>query len=89
MPELPEVEVIKRGLALHLPGRTVIDIIAGNKKLRLPMPRENLKKFIQGAQIRSVDRRAKFLLIRMDSGAVLIIHLGMTGRLVMATPRKT
>ncbi len=84
MPELPEVEVIKRGLALHLPGRKVTEIVTGNKKLRLPMPRKNLKEFIQGAQIQSVDRRAKFLLITMDNGTILIIHLGMTGRLVIS-----
>ena len=81
MPELPEVEVIKRGLQRHLPGRKVLEIVAGNKKLRQPMPRKNLKEFIQGARIQSVDRRAKFLLITMHNGAILIIHLGMTGRL--------
>ena len=81
MPELPEVEVIKRGLLRHLPGRKVIEIAVGNKKLRQPMPRKNLKKYIQGARIKSVDRRAKFLLITMDNRAILLIHLGMTGRL--------
>jgi formamidopyrimidine-DNA glycosylase len=81
MPELPEVEVIKRGLQKHLPGRKVLEIVAGNKKLRLPMPRKNLKKYIQGARFISVDRRAKFLLLTMDNGAILIVHLGMTGRL--------
>lgn len=81
MPELPEVEVIRRGLQCHLPGRKVLDVAAGNKKLRLPMPRENLKKYILGARVTSVDRRAKFLLITMDNGAHLIVHLGMTGRL--------
>ena len=81
MPELPEVEVIKHGLQQHLPGRKVLEVVAGNKKLRLPMPKKKLKEFIQGARIRSVDRRAKFLLITMNNGAVLIVHLGMTGRL--------
>jgi len=81
VPELPEVEVIKQGLQRHLPGREVLEIEAGNKKLRLPMPRKNLKEFIQGARIKSVDRRAKFLLITMNNGAILIVHLGMTGRL--------
>jgi len=64
-----------------LPGRKVLGIVTGNKKLRLPMPRKNLKAFIQEARVRSVDRRAKFLLITMDNGAILIVHLGMTGRL--------
>ncbi len=81
MPELPEVEVIRRGLQRHLPGRKVLDIATGNKKLRLPMPRRDLQKYIQGARVKAVDRRAKFLLIIMDNGAYLIIHLGMTGRL--------
>jgi len=81
MPELPEVEVIRRGLQIHLPGRTVVDIQAGNKKMRLPVPRKNLKRYIQGARVEAVARRAKFLLIAMDNGAYLIIHLGMTGRL--------
>ena len=83
MPELPEVEVVKRGLMLHLPGRKIIKIVTGNKKLRLPTPRKNLKKYIQEARFKSVDRRAKFLLLTIDNGAILIIHLGMTGRLGM------
>ncbi|HKJ15593.1 bifunctional DNA-formamidopyrimidine glycosylase/DNA-(apurinic or apyrimidinic site) lyase [Thermodesulfobacteriota bacterium] len=90
MPELPEVEVIRRGLHNHLPGCKVLGIVAGNKKLRLPMPRKYLKNHIQGARIKSVDRRAKFLLIAMDNGASLIVHLGMTGRLGLfptGTPR--
>jgi formamidopyrimidine-DNA glycosylase len=81
MPELPEVEVIKRGLQKYLPGRKVTGCVAANKKLRLPVPRKYLKNFIAGARIQAVDRRAKFLLITMDNGAILIIHLGMTGRL--------
>jgi formamidopyrimidine-DNA glycosylase len=81
MPELPEVEVIRRGLQIHLPGRKVLDIVAGNKKLRLPVPRKNLKRYIQGARVRAVDRRGKFLFIAMNNGAYLIVHLGMTGRL--------
>jgi len=81
MPELPEVEVIRRGLQHHLAGRKVIKISTGNKKLRLPMPRKDLAKHIAGTRIKSVDRRAKFLIIEMDNGAQLVIHLGMTGRL--------
>jgi formamidopyrimidine-DNA glycosylase len=81
MPELPEVEVIKRGLLKHLPGRKVLEIAASNKKLRLPMPRKNLKKYVLGVRFKSVDRRAKFLLLTMDNGATMIVHLGMTGKL--------
>ena len=81
MPELPEVEVIKRGLQKHLPGRTITGIVASNRKLRLPLPRKGLNTCIRGARIQTVGRRAKFLMITMDNGAVLIVHLGMTGRL--------
>lgn len=81
MPELPEVEVIRRGLQNHLPGLKVINIGFSNKKLRLSMPRADLNKYIQGARFASVGRRAKFLVITMDNGACLIVHLGMTGRL--------
>ena len=72
MPELPEVEVIKRGLLKHLPGRKVLEIAASNKKLRLPMPRKNLKKYVLGVRFKSVDRRAKFLLLTMDNEACRI-----------------
>jgi formamidopyrimidine-DNA glycosylase len=81
MPELPEVEVIRRGLANHLPGRKVIAVAGTNKKLRLPVPRQNLKRYILGARFSGVDRRAKFLLLSMDNGATLAVHLGMSGRL--------
>ena len=81
MPELPEVEVIKRGLQHYLPGSRVIAVSAGNKKLRLPMPRKDLTEYIKGKHVTAVDRRARFLLITMDNGARLVIHLGMTGKL--------
>jgi len=81
MPELPEVEVIKRGLQQYLPGRRVIAVSAGNKKLRLPMPRKDLTEYIKGKHVTAVDRRARFLLITMNNGARLVIHLGMTGKL--------
>jgi len=64
----------------------VLAIKTGSKKLRLPMPRKDLKKYILDARIRSVGRRAKFLLIEMDNGASLVVHLGMTGRLGLFPP---
>jgi len=81
MPELPEVEVIRRGLQNHLPGHRVVNIATSRKKLRLPMPRRDLNHYILSAKIKSLARRAKFLLIAMDNGACLIVHLGMSGRL--------
>jgi len=81
MPELPEVEVIRRGLQRYLPGRRILAVCTGNKKLRLPMPRKDLAAYIKGQQIIEVGRRGRFLIITMDNGARLIIHLGMTGRI--------
>ena len=90
MPELPEVEVIRRGLAPHLVGRTITRVVISNRRLRLPVPRAKLNLWIQSGQVKSVDRRAKYLLITMKSGAMLVLHLGMTGRLAFfanGTPR--
>lgn len=80
MPELPEVEVIRRGLQKHLPGRTVTTITWSGKNLRITMPYKQLQDSIEGEKILTVDRKAKYLLLRMGSGSVLIIHLGMTGK---------
>ncbi len=80
MPELPEVEVTRRGLLPHLPGRKITRIFWSNKRLRTPIPRKLLGKAIAGERVNTVDRRAKYLLVRMDGGSVLVLHLGMTGK---------
>jgi formamidopyrimidine-DNA glycosylase len=81
MPELPEVEVTRLGLLPHLPGRKIIAVFWSGKQLRLPMPVKLLDKHICGSTVTALDRRAKYLLIRMDKANVLVLHLGMTGRL--------
>ena len=81
MPELPEVEVTRRGLLEQLPGRTVTAVSWSAHRLRDAIPHRLLLEEIEGRQIRTVDRRAKYLLVRMAGGAVLVIHLGMTGKL--------
>ncbi|MEJ2235284.1 MAG: bifunctional DNA-formamidopyrimidine glycosylase/DNA-(apurinic or apyrimidinic site) lyase [Syntrophobacterales bacterium] len=90
MPELPEVEVIRRGLTPHLVGRTITRVVISNRRLRLPVPRAKLNLWIQSDRVKSVDRRAKYLLVKMNSGAMMVLHLGMTGRLAFfgnGTPR--
>ncbi|MDR2549402.1 MAG: bifunctional DNA-formamidopyrimidine glycosylase/DNA-(apurinic or apyrimidinic site) lyase [Desulfobulbus sp.] len=90
MPELPEVEVTRRGLLDHLPGRIVVGIAVSGHRLRTPMPRRLLHEHILERRILTIDRRAKYLLVRLDNGAVLVIHLGMTGKLGLldgSTPR--
>ena len=83
MPELPEVEVTRRGLLEQLPGRTVISVACSGQRLRRPIPRRLLVAHIVGQEICTVDRRAKYLLVRMASGAVLLAHLGMTGKFTL------
>ncbi len=81
MPELPEVEVICRGVEPHVVGRWVAAISSSGRKMRLPLPRKGLQQLVKGHCFTGVERRAKYLLFYLDSGAVMVIHLGMTGRL--------
>ena len=79
MPELPEVETTRRGLAPHLVNQRIRTVIVRNAALRQPVPR-GLAKRLAGATIRRLDRRGKYLLVDCTSGT-LIVHLGMSGRL--------
>ena len=79
MPELPEVEVTRRGVAPHLEGRTVTAVTLRHSGLRWPFPAD-LQQRLSGHTIRSTGRRGKYLLIEFDHGT-LIIHLGMSGHL--------
>lgn len=81
MPELPEVEVVRRGLTPQIAGRKILQTTWSGKPLRLPVPLFACQQAIEGHKIREIDRRGKYLLIRMDNSAVLAIHLGMSGRL--------
>ena len=79
MPELPEVETTRRGIAPHIEGKTVSDVIVRHHQLRWPVP-HGLKAKLAGHKVKSVSRRAKYLLIEFDHGT-LILHLGMSGSL--------
>ena len=79
MPELPEVETTRRGLAPLLVGQRIRTVVVRNRRLRLPVPRR-LPQLIAGTTIRSLARRGKYLLIDCGTGT-LIVHLGMSGRL--------
>ena len=83
MPELPEVEVIKRGLIPHVVGRKITDISSSRKKLRLEVPIKKLDQLIKNSSIKAIHRRAKYLLFEMTNGAMMIIHLGMSGKLTL------
>ena len=79
MPELPEVETVKRGLAPVLEGRRIVRAVARRPDLRFPLP-DGFGQRLTGRIVAHVQRRAKFLLIGLDDGATLISHLGMSGR---------
>ncbi|MDE2117072.1 MAG: bifunctional DNA-formamidopyrimidine glycosylase/DNA-(apurinic or apyrimidinic site) lyase [Betaproteobacteria bacterium] len=81
MPELPEVETTLRGLAPHLVGQRIAGVAIRHPQLRWPIPR-NLPKLLRDQTIRSIRRRAKYLLIECGNGT-LILHLGMSGSLRM------
>ena len=83
MPELPEVETVVRGLARALTGARIEHIDVRRQDLRFPLPKK-LADRVKGRIVETVTRRAKYILINLDSGDVLILHLGMSGRLVIA-----
>lgn len=82
MPELPEVETTRRGLAQVLTGATLARVEVRRRDLRWPIP-DDLEARLTGRRIESLDRRAKYILIRLDDGGVWMIHLGMSGRLIV------
>ena len=79
MPELPEVEVTRRGIAPHLTGRRIAGVTVRNPNLRWPVP-HHLGRTLAGLEIHQVTRRAKYLLLDCGEGT-LILHLGMSGSL--------
>lgn len=80
MPELPEVEITRRGL-LSLVEQTVAEVVIRNGSLRWPIT-DNLPALIQGKTLRALTRRAKYILAHFDNG-VLLMHLGMSGRICL------
>ncbi len=80
MPELPEVETVRRGVARYCLGRTVAAVAASRARMRLGSRRTGLAP-LRGLTLTAAERRAKFLLLRFDGGRTLLIHLGMTGTL--------
>ncbi len=79
MPELPEIETTKRGISPHISGKSIAHAIVRQPKLRWPIP-EDLSEQLADQPVLAVERRAKYLLIQLPTG-VLIIHLGMSGSL--------
>jgi formamidopyrimidine-DNA glycosylase len=79
MPELPEVETVRRGLAPVLEGARFAKVEQRRADLRFPFPKDFAKR-LKGRQVEQLGRRAKYLIASLDDGAVLAMHLGMSGR---------
>lgn len=86
MPELPEVETIRRGLSQQLVGRTIRAVRVRQAKLRHVVDAQALREHAVDRTIDRVERRAKYLLIHLRSDRVLLFHLGMSGRLRVGVP---
>jgi formamidopyrimidine-DNA glycosylase len=82
MPELPEVETVMRGLQARLEGRILLRAVARRPDLRWPLP-PGLVQRLTGARVTGFRRRAKYILMRLDSGWSVLIHLGMSGRMLV------
>ena len=78
MPELPEVETVRRGLALKMSGRRILQAELRRPDLRRPFP-PALAARLDGARIGALGRRGKYILIELDSDGLLLLHLGMSG----------
>lgn len=84
MPELPEVETVVRGLSAVLPDRTILHVALNRPDLRFPFPDRFAGRLI-GQRITRVTRCAKYIVVALDGGDDLIIHLGMTGRISLTS----
>ena len=85
MPELPEVETIRRQLEPELEGRRIAGAEVLDERWSRPVPPARVEAALTGRTIESVDRRGKYLLLGLDDDATLLMHLRMTGNIVIAT----
>jgi len=85
MPELPEVETVRRGLAPVMEGARFVEVVAHRGDLRWPLPKDFAKR-LEGQTVTGLGRRAKYLLADLSSGDVLLMHLGMSGSFRITLP---
>jgi len=85
MPELPEVETVRRGLEPVLVGHRFARVEQRRADLRFPLPHDFAAR-LQGRKVQSLERRAKYLLAHLSGAEVLVMHLGMTGRFTVQAP---
>lgn len=85
MPELPEVETVRRGIEPHVLGRRIVRATVRDTRLRWPVAADFAQR-LRGQTVERTSRRGKYLLLHFASGDRLIVHLGMTGRLLVLEP---
>ncbi|MBU2992402.1 bifunctional DNA-formamidopyrimidine glycosylase/DNA-(apurinic or apyrimidinic site) lyase [Octadecabacter sp. 1_MG-2023] len=83
MPELPEVETVRRGLAPSMEGHVITRADVNRPDLRWPFP-DSMAARLSGAKVTGLRRRSKYILADLDTGETLIIHLGMSGRMTVS-----
>lgn len=88
MPELPEVETVRRGLIPKLVGRRLVRVVQRRADLRVPLP-PRLAQRLEGKRVEAIDRRAKYMLWRIEDGETLAVHLGMSGRMTLLEARRS
>ena len=86
MPELPEVETVRRGLMPAILGQVIFMAEVNRPDLRWRFPK-NMAKRLTGARVTALRRRSKYILMDLDRGETLIIHLGMSGRMLISGPK--
>lgn len=84
MPELPEIETLRRSLDRSLPGRTIVRVEVRDRRLRTPVAARALRERVVAHRVEALGRRSKYLLVHLERGEVLVVHLGMSGRFVRA-----
>jgi formamidopyrimidine-DNA glycosylase len=80
LPELPEVETVRRGLLSAMEGRIIKDVIVRRRDLRLPIV-PDFEERVRGQQVEKLTRRSKYILLHLQDGPCIILHLGMSGRI--------
>lgn len=83
VPELPEIEVLRRSLTSRLLGRTILDLEVANPALREPVDEAGLRAAVRGRRVTGLGRRGKYLLIDVEGDSSVVVHLGMSGRLTL------
>jgi formamidopyrimidine-DNA glycosylase len=88
MPELPEVETVRRGLEREVVGKRIKSVdVTGLRSIRRHKNKKDFISRLEGAKVKTARRRGKYLLLALDTGEVLVVHLGMSGQLLRAQPK--